>query len=189
MSLAISAADGEESGVMRRARSSGSRAAVNWLSRRYRTAIVRGERKSLAIVIDGGVNFAFGHQKLCRSVMRGRNFLYRSCAAGPGARFQLRDVAEIDGIIMNGEESNIAIAAHGIDLRSGNGRRGRSARGGVSEIVAIDALDDRFGNGHLSGGSFVTHAVAVFGDVTRHDPAAIFEHNGVGNRGRGGGCE
>src|SRR5271156_5630498 len=120
--------------------------------------------------------------------MRGGNFLDCGRAAGSRTGLQLRDVAEIDGIVMNGEESDIVVAAYGIDLGRGYGRRGRSARGGVSKIVAIDALDDRFGNGHLTGGSLVTDAVAIFGDVTSHDPAAIFQHYRIARRKRGGGC-
>ena len=117
--------------------------------------------------------------------MRGRGFIVSSGGAGAGRGFDLSDVDEIDGVVMDDQVRDIFGAAQRIDFRRGHGRRGRrgGTGGGVAEIVTIDAQDDGFGDGHLAGGRFVAHMIAVFDDVGGDDAAAILEQNGVGGRG------
>ena len=188
MSLATSG----ESGEMRRARSSGSSAAgelalvqVKHREIQQQAVIFRGEAESLAVMVNGGGRIAFADQKLRGGVMRGGDFFDGERRVGTGVCLQLRDIAEINGVVVDDQAGDVFIAADGIHMRRGNGRFGGGAgAGSVAEAVAINARDDGLRDGHLAGGGFVTDAVAVFGDAGGDNAAAILEHDGIGGRRR-----
>ena len=74
-------------------------------------------------MVDGAVDFSFGEEELRGGVMSGGNFFDGAADAGARFAFEAGDVGEIDGVVVNGETRNVVIAADGLDLRRGDGRR------------------------------------------------------------------
>ena len=131
----------------------------------------------------GGVTLAF--QKLGGGVMRGGHFFDGQRRVRASIGLYLREVAEINRVVVDYQPRDVVVTAHRIHMGRGNGRLACGCRAGrVAEAVAINARDDGFRDGHGTGGSFVTDAVAIFGDTGGHNAPAVLQHNGIGGRRR-----
>ena len=71
--------------------------------------IVRSEDERLAILIDRVVGVAFGEQELRGGVMRRGNLLDGNCRARSRVGFELREIGEIDRIVVNGEAGDVFV--------------------------------------------------------------------------------
>ena len=120
--------------------------------------------------------------------MRGGHFFDGERRVRTGVRFDLRDVAEIDRVVVDHQARDVVVAAHRIHVRRRNRRiacgAGGTGGGRIAEAVTINARDDGFRDGHRAGGSFVADAVAIFGDAGSHNPPPVLEHDGIGGRRR-----
>src|SRR5579863_5225014 len=136
-------------------------------------------------MINRASRVALAFQKLRGGIVRGGYFLDGKRRVRTGVSFHLRDVSEIDGVVVDDEVRDVVVAAHRIHVRRGDGRfRGRAGGGSVAKAVVVYARNDGFRDGHRAGGSFVADVVGIFGDVRGYNPPPILEHNGVGGRRR-----
>ena len=147
--------------------------------------IIRREAERFAVMINraGGVALAF--QKLCGGVMRGGYFFDGERRVRTSVRLYLRDIAEVNSVVVDHEARDVVIPAHRIHVRRGNRRFAGSAGScRVAKAVAINARDDGFRDGHRAGGSFVADTVTIFGNGGGDDPPAVLQHDGIGGRRR-----
>ena len=84
--------------------------------------IIRREAERFAVMINraGGVALAF--QKLRGGVMRGGYFFDGQGRVRTSVRLYLRDVAEINSVVVDYEARDVVITAHRIHVRRGNRR-------------------------------------------------------------------
>ena len=128
---------------------------------------------------------ALALQKLGGGIMPGGDFFDGQRRMRTRIGFQLRDIGEVNRVVMDHQPRDVVVPAHRIHVGRGNGRFARRPRTrSVSKPIAINARDDGFRDGHRAGRSFVADVVAIFGDARSDNPPAILEHNGVGGRRR-----
>ncbi len=81
--------------------------------------------QGLVILIDGRIDIALADQKLRGGVMRGGVLGDGERGAGARLGVGVRQIGEIDGVVVNGKVDDIFVAADGCDDRRRSDRRSR----------------------------------------------------------------
>ena len=126
-----------ESGAICRARSSGSSAdselalvQIHHRQIQQQRQIFRREAERVAVMIDRAGHVALAFQKLCGGVMRGGHFFDGQRRMRTSIGLHLRDIAEVNRVVVNYQARDVVITAHRVHMRRGNRRLAGSAGSG-----------------------------------------------------------
>lgn len=146
--------------------------------------VIRRKDQRLAILGDGVVGVAAANQELRSGVVCGGDSFNRNCGTGARVGLELRDIGEVDDVVVNRAAGYFFITYDRLDLRRRNRRIDRWARPGragrIGEIVSLDAGHNRLRQRHLTRGRLVRDVLAIIDDVFGGNAAAVFQHDGVG---------